>query len=239
MKYTLITFLTLLLTSCLKRNEAEVNKGCTDSCMTFNVRVGTDNHSSTPVKDASVELSWSRPATPFGDPGRLIAKGNTNSSGVINFEFKPQPKELVGGRYSVSIKNNIDGFQPYISYYDIAKYDTVVNAYIHLPSKATIRIIFKNFNPKTNQDYFSASPYFSGYGTQNLNIHLTNVNGGLSNPYFSGSDGGFSKVELIGTTAGNQFTYFSILRKKNGIREDLIDSVYVQKNETRIYEIEY
>ena len=108
-----------------------------------------------------------------------------------------------------------------------------------MPSKATIKIIFKNFNPKTDGDYFSASPYFLNYGTENLNIRLINTNGGLANPYFSRADGGFSKAELTGTTAGDQFTYFTILRKKNGIREDLIDSIYVPGNETKIYEIEY
>ena len=111
MKLTQIFFL-IFLTSCLKRNETEVNKACADDCMTFNVRVGTGNHSLIPVKDAAVELTWSRPATPFGDPGRLIAKGNTNANGMISFSFKPLQKELKGGKFSVRIKNNIDGFQP-------------------------------------------------------------------------------------------------------------------------------
>lgn len=242
MKITFYLITVLFLSSCLKRNETQVNKACLDSCMTINLKVGTDTKSIAPVGDVKVELSWSNPcsASPFCDYGRLIATGKTNGSGQLSFSFKALKKELTGGRFSLAIKDNADNFQPYVNLYGISKYDSVVMANLHLPSKATINIIFRNFNPTSTNDYFSVTPYFLDYGSDNLSVKLTNIDGGLPNSYFGGTlNSGFSKVELTGTTAGNQYTYFKILRKKNGSRQDLLDSIFVPKGEKRVYEIHY
>ena len=228
----------IILSSCFKQDISKVNQTCTDSCMTFNVKVGTGEKSFKPVNNVDVELSWSNPGTPFGDPSRLIGSGKTDDLGTIRFSFKSLKKELERGRYSVSIKNNLDNFRPYSSYYAISRFDSTVNSNIHLPTKAILKIIYRNFHPQNSEGFFEASPFYKNYGTNNLNIKLSNVNGGLPNTYFYGNEG-FDKVELTGITAGNQYTYFNIIRKKNGIRQDLLDSIYLSTNETKTYEIEY
>lgn len=240
MKTSYLLVLIFILSSCLKRNETLINQTCIDSCMTFNVQVRRGEKSSTPVENADVELSWSSPgnSSPFGDPGRLIGSGKTNKLGTIKFSFKALRKELNGGRYSVDIKNNSDGFQPYINYFLITRFDSTVNANLHLPTKAFLKIIYKNFRPQNNEGFFQASPFYKNYGTSNLNIKLSNINGGLPNTSFFGNEG-FDKVELAGITAGNQYTYFNIIRRKNGVRKDLLDSIYLSTGETKTYEIEY
>jgi hypothetical protein len=241
MKYLIIIYSFLLLTSCLKRDETKVNTACTDSCTTFNVYVGTETNSAKPVKDAQVELSWSKPgnSTPFGDPGRLISSGKTGANGTLSFSFKPLKKELLSGSFSVSIKNNPDGFSSYKRYYDISSFDTLVSARIHLPTKATVKMVLKNFKPTQKEDYFSVSPHYEIYDTDGLVLSYYEINGKPFNSINTGNDPPFTKLELIGTTAGNQFTYFNIAKNKNGIRENNMDSVYVRNGETKVLEMEY
>ena len=240
MKYLIIIAAFLLLTSCFKRDETKVNTTCTDSCTTFNVYVGTETNSAKPVKDAQVELSWSNPghSTPFGDPGRLISSGKTGVNGTLSFSFKALKKELLSGLFSVAIKNNSDGFQSYKKFF-INRFDTVVNARVHLPTKATVKMVLKNFKPTQKDDYFSVSPHYEVYDTDGLVLRYYEINGKPFNSINTWNDPPFIKLELIGTTAGNQFTYFNIAKNKNGIRENYMDSVYVRNGETNMLEVEY
>ncbi|MGZ5247574.1 MAG: hypothetical protein ACXWV5_11095, partial [Flavitalea sp.] len=81
MKFLLpiVLIISLAGTGCFKRDERNVNVPCNDSCITFLVKVNTGLNSSEPLRNALVELGWSRPATPIGDPGRLIAAGKTDN----------------------------------------------------------------------------------------------------------------------------------------------------------------
>jgi hypothetical protein len=234
-----ITSLILSLTSCLKRNEKNVNAPCTDSCMTFRVTVSTGVNSATPLGGAAVELGWSRPATPLGDPGRLIATGNTAANGTINFSFTAQAKELTGGKYYIIVRKGDDYFASFNDYYGILRKDSTVNAAVHVPSKATLKIVYKNFNPADSADYFECSPYYDAYGSSLRGIEMKKPDGQLSNTFFFPAAGSFAQLELTGTTAGDQYTYFSILRKKNGTRVDLKDSIYIPKGQSKTYEVQY
>jgi hypothetical protein len=234
-----ITLLTLSLASCLKRNEKNVNAPCTDSCMTFRVQVSTGLNSATPLGGAAVELGWSRPASPLGDPGRLIAKGTTAANGTINFSFKARAKELLAGKFYVTAGKGDDYFLSYNDFYGVQKYDSVVNALVHTPSKATLKIVYKNFTPADSADYFGCVPYYDPYGSRVKGIVMTKPDGQLTNTFFSLATGSFAQLELTGTTAGDQYTYFSILRKKNGTRVDLKDSIYIPKGQSKTYEVQY
>jgi hypothetical protein len=229
----------LSLASCLKRNEKNVNAPCTDSCMTFRITVSTGLNSATPLGGAVVELGWSRPASPLGDPGRLIAKGTTAANGTINFSFKARAKELLAGKFYVTAGKGDDYFASYNDYYSIQRKDSTVNAAVHVPSKATLKIVYKNFNPADSADYFECSPYYDAYGSSLRGIEMKKPDGQLSNTFFFPATGSFAQLELTGTTAGDQYTYFSILRKKNGTRVDLKDSIYIPKGQSKTYEVQY
>jgi hypothetical protein len=227
------------LTGCFKRNEAHVNVRCTDSCITFNIRVSTGLNSATALANTPVELGWSRPATPLGDPGRLIAKGTASNNGFISFSFKAKAKELQGGKFYVTARKGVDYFFQENGYYGIQKYDSIVTANIHVPSKATIKIVYKNFTPVTANDFFQCLPYFITYGSSSIPIEMKKSDGQLSNTFFFTSDGSFSRLELTGKTAGDQYTYFDIINLKNGTRVHLRDSLYIGKGETKTYEVEF
>jgi hypothetical protein len=231
--------LLIFLTGCFKRNESNVNAPCTDSCMVFNIRVTTGLHSTTTMANIPLELGWSKPATPLGDPGRLIAKGKTQGNGTISFSFKAKAKELQGGKFYITALAGNDYFRTQKEYYGIGKYDSLVNTAIHVPAKATLKIIYKNFNPVSTEDYFQCLPYFLSYGSTGHPIEMKKPDGQLSNTHFFTSYGPFTTLELTGTTAGDQYTYLDIIKKKNGVRVDLRDSIYIVKGETKTYEVSF
>lgn len=229
----------LFMTSCLKRNETNVNATCLDSCMTFNVKVATGLNSATLLSNWPVELGWSRPGTPLGDPGRLIASGKTSTTGLVNFSFKAKPKELESGQFYVRVREKKDYFSGERSFYGITKFDSTINVHLHVPSKATLKIRFKNFNPTSPDDFFECLPMISTFGSTGVGISMKKADGQPGNPWFYGDQAPFSLVELTGTTAGNQFTHFSILKKKNGIRINQTDSLFIEKGQTKTYDIEF
>jgi hypothetical protein len=239
MRFIIPVLLIMALTGCFKRYEGDVNAPCTDSCTTFAISVASGLNSATPLKGAKVELGWKRPATPFGDPGRLIAKGKTAANGSIQFSFKAEPEGLQSGQFYVAVRNGQDFFYQENGYYDISRFDTTVNARVHVPSKATLKLVFKNFQPTSLEDLFDVWPSFNTYGSMEYPIELKNQAGQFSNSYFSGDRPAFTREELTGTTAGDQYTYFKILIKKNGVRTDAWDSIYIAKGQTGTYEIEY
>lgn len=231
--------LLIFLSSCFKRNESNVNAPCTDSCMTFTVRVTTGLHSTTTMANIPVELGWSKPATPLGDPGRLIAKGKTQGNGTISFSFKAKTKELQGGKFYITALAGNDYFRTQNEYYGITKYDSLHSAAIHVPAKATLKIIYKNFTPASADDFFQCLPYFNTYGSSGIPVEMKKPDGQPSNTHFFTSDGLFTTLTLTGTTAGDQYTYFDIIKKRNGVRENLRDSIYIVKGETKTYEVEF
>lgn len=207
--------------------------------MTFNIKVATGLNSTTPLANTPVELAWSWPATPFSNPGRLIATGTTSDDGSISLSFKAKATELEGGKFYITVRKGNDYFLGETDYYGIRTYDSIVSARVHVSSKAIIKIIYKNFSPATADDFFQCSPFFLSYGSTGIPIEMKKPDNESSNPYFYGTDAAFTTRELTGETAGNQYTYFDILKKKNGVRVDLRDSVYIEKGQTKTYEIEF
>jgi len=240
MKPFIVLLLPLFLTACFKRNESHVNERCTGNCLTFNISTSTGLNSATPLGHVDFELGWSRPATPWGDPGRLIAKGNTSDNGALTVTFTPQDKELQpAGRYYVTVRKGNDYFTLNNFYYGIYRSDTIINARIHVPEKATLKLVLKNYSPSSTNDAFEVTPSFDMYGSSGLPVEMKNAKGEPGNTFFFGNDASFTRLELSGQTAGDQFTYFTILKKKNGIRTDANDSIYIAKGQTGTYEMEY
>src|SRR5689334_19609341 len=110
MRVLYLSIAMFLLSGCFKRDESHVNISCSDSCMTFNVRVATGLNSTTPLANTPVELGWSRPATPLGNPGRLIATGTSSDDGSVSFSFKAKATELQDGKFYVTVSNGSDYF---------------------------------------------------------------------------------------------------------------------------------
>jgi hypothetical protein len=237
-----IIFSFVLLTSCYKRNELHVNETCISGCAIFNIRVSTGNNSATPVSNAYVELSWSdvHPESFFGNPSRLIATGYTNNMGKIRFAFKAIANEFTSGAFNISTKGTSDYIPAYKGFYDIKKHDTILNYNMHLPAKAYVKLIFKNFSPTGNNDFFEAQPYFKSYGSDPFIMQMSSPDQ-INYPsiFFYGNQKPFTQLEFAGQTAGDQYTYFSILKKRNGNRIDALDSIYIAKGQTGTYEISY
>ena len=144
---------------------------------------------------------------------------------------------MQAGKFYVTVLKGSDYFPGENEYYGIRRSDTVVAAHVHVPSKATIKIIYKNFSPITADDFFECGPTFLTYGSFVMGVEMKKPDGQPGNPFFYGTDSAFTTKELTGETAGNQYTYIDILIKKNGIRTDLRDSIYIEKGQTKTYEI--
>ena len=240
MKYllTTITLVVVLLSSCFKQDELEVNLPCDENCITFSGTVKTGQNSTTPVANASMELGWKKSGILIGNPGRLIATGISDWNGNYSFTFQPEQEELSGGKYYLHATKE-QHHEVTNSYYDIEAFDTMYNFDIHLASKAQLVISFKNFKPESDKDYFSVTPRFDAYGSNAQGIVMSDLEGEQKNTWFDQQDGSFNEFMLMGETAGNQYTYFNILIKKDGARVDLVDSIYIERNGTGIFEIEY
>ncbi len=240
MKY-LLTYIILglvLLPSCLQRDELAVNLPCIDNCITIYGTIKTDQNSTTPLTNASIELGWENPGIPIGNPGRLIATGLSDRNGNYSFTFRPELEELSSGKFYLRVSK--EQFHEVTNgYYDIETIDTSYNFDIHLPSKAQLTIRFKNFTPTSEKDYFSAVPGFNTYDSNAPGVSMRDLAGVQKNTWFDLQDGSFDEVVLTGETAGNQYTYLNILIKKNGVRVDLLDSIYIERNATGVFEIEY
>lgn len=240
MKY-LVAFMILgfvLVTSCLQRDELQVNLPCEEDCITISGTIKTDQNSATPIENASIELGWEDPGIPIGNHGRLIATGLSDRNGNYSFTFQPEVEELSSGKYYLQVTKE-QYHEITNAYYDIETVDTTYHFDIHLPSKAQLVIRFKNFNPSSDDAYFSATPRFDGYGSNGFAVQMFDVEGQQKNTWFDAQDAPFNEFVLSGETAGNQYTYLNILIKKNGTRVDLLDSIYIGRNETGIFEIEY
>jgi hypothetical protein len=237
-----IIFSFVLLTGCYKRDELHVNETCNSGCAIFNIVVSTGNNSATPVSNAYVELSWSdvHPESFFGNPSRLIAKGYTDNSGKIRFAFKAIGNEFTSGAFHISAKSTTDYIAAYRGFYDIKKYDTILNYNMHLPAKAFLKLVFKNFAPTGNNDFFEAEPYFRSYGSDPFIMQMTSpdqVN--YPSVFFYGNQKPFTRLEFTGQTAGDQYTYFDVIKKRNGNRTDSRDSIYIAKGQTGTYEVDF
>lgn len=238
LKFFFFLLISISFVAC-KRNEKLVNEPCTGSCITFNIKVGTDLNNTTNVGGASVELGWNRPATPIGDAGRLIATGTTAPDGTLSLSFKAQDKELKAGQFYILIKKGDEYFAYDEGFYGITKADSTINLKAHLPSKATLKLVYKNFSPQISTDYFSCNPYYKKSMSYNAGLWMYGSNGQMSNTSFALSNGAFTTLELSGVTAGNEYTYFNILKKSNGGRIDLKDSVYIAKGDVKTYIVDY
>jgi len=207
--------------------------------MTFNVKITTGLNSATPLGNTSIELGWSKPGSPIGDPGRLICTGKTSNSGLTSFSFNALTKELEGGKFYITARNGNDYYVVQKDFSGIRRKDTTVMANVHVPSKATIKIVYKNFAPVIAEDYFQCTPSAENYGTYGFLMGMKTLDGQSANTFFSSSYGAFSRVELTGPTAGDQYTILTTAKKKNGVITNFQDSIYIGKGQTKTYEVDY
>ena len=128
----------------------------------------------------------------------------------------------------------------YRSYHDIKKPDTVLNSNVHLPSIANLRLVYKNFDPASPDDFFDSGPHFSNFGSNPIALQLSTQNKtDHPNSFFFSNQKPFDSLLFTGTTAGNQYTYFQTPIKRNGIRIDHLDSIYIEKWSAKKYELDY
>ncbi len=243
MKNICLAFATMLLfCGCIKQQQpAPTNQLCLSGCMIFNVNVGTETNSAVPVSNAHVQLYWSNPGPAVWIPtNRLIADGTTDANGKITFSIKALADELTGGQFSITVQGTPGYFdQAYVNYYSITRADSVITSNIHLPEVATLNLVFNNFYPTSTNDLFDVNPYINNFGTKNLDLTMHNTGGGTDALYFYGTDKPFIQQTYAGTTGGNEYTYFTITKKKNGIRTDIVDSIYIPKGTSKTYQVSF
>jgi hypothetical protein len=229
----------ICLSSCYKRDESHLNEKCTNGCAIFCITVKTGNNSVTPVPDAVVGLVWVDKPQILGEASIDVAKGYTGSDGSVTFNIKPIGNEFSQGSFQVNVSGTADYFPAHKSFYNIRRSDTVLNTSVHMPSIAYLRVVYKNFNPKTTDDAFNAGPF---YKTPDYweGLSLTSPDmANYPNSFFGGYQKPFDSLTYVGLTAGNQYTYFKVLIKRNGIRTDHLDSLYVPKGTMGTYILDY
>ena len=227
-------------TGCYKRDESHLNEACTSGCAVFNIRVGTGDNSAIPVSGVYVDLVWEGPKEEiFGGPVIDVAKGYTGAHGIVTFNIKPIGNEFSQGSFLVNVSRTADYFPAHKTLYDVRKADTVLNTTVHMPSVAYLRVVYKNFDPKTTDDSFDAGPY---YKTPDYWEGLSLTSPDMANypgSYFGGNQKPFDSLIYTGLTAGNQYTYFKVLIKRNGVRIDHLDSLYIPKGTVGTYRVDY
>lgn len=229
-----------VLTGCF-RDESHLNKTCISGCAMFNVHVTTGDNT-TPVGGVNVHMIWQGP----GDglfPGASIdvAKGYTDAKGIVNFKFKAAGNEFVNGYFMITVNGPADYLTAYRSIYDIHSADTILNTSVHLPALASMKIVFKNFDPKTSNDVFEVLPSFKTYGSTTDPVMPTSSAQGnyTNNLFYTNQTAPFDSLIYTSATAGNQYTYFQVLIKRNGIRIDHVDSIYIPKGTVGTYRVDY
>ena len=227
------------LTGCYKRDESHINDKCTSGCAIFNISVKTGDNSAKPVTGAAVDLVWVDNLQMLGEASTDVAKGYTGANGRITFFVKPIGNEFSQGSFHITVRRTPDYFPSNKTLYDVRKADTVLNTSVHMPSIAYLRVVYKNFNPKTTDDSFAAGPY---YKTQDYweGLSLTSPDmANYPNSFFGGNQKPFDSLTYIGLTAGNQYTYFKVFIKRNGVRIDHLDSLYIPKGTMGTYRLDY
>lgn len=207
-KISLYFIAAIILTGCFKFSSSDVNRTCTSGCMVFNVKVSTGATATTlnGLSNSPVQLIWDGASSVglFGSPAHKISNGYTDGNGNIQFKFSAQADELKSGGFHVRAKA-VDGnyFDAEREYFDVIKFDTVLVSNLYMPSKATLKIVFKNFNTTTTTDYFSIRPFFVNYGYGTIGPSMTDIATGSGDTYFTGQQPAFLQQTVTGTTAGN------------------------------------
>lgn len=233
-------FILAAFTGCYKRDETHLNQKCTRGCAVFNFRVMTDGNFTAPVPGAYVDLVWEGPKEEgVGGPSIDIANGYADAQGRISFSFQPVGSEFTSGEFTVTAKSTADYLKTSQSFENVRKTDTVLNGLLALPSIAHLKLIYKNFDPKTLGDAFSANPYYRlPYVWEGLSLTSSDPANYL-NSFFDIYQKPFDSLTYVGNTAGNAYTYFQVVIKRNGIQIFHTDSLYIAKGETGTYTLDY
>jgi hypothetical protein len=221
------------------RDESHLNKTCTSGCALFNIRVGTGDSSAAPVGGAHVDLVWQGPSGTFGGGGKSIdiAKGYTDAQGMINVKFKAFGDEFTKGWFSIAVTGPVNYIASSKTLFNIRNADTTLNTSVHLPLKAYMKIVLKNFDPKTPDDSFSILPTFKTYGSTIADPSFATLP--ASDLYHPGGSAAFDSVIYTAPTGGNQYTYFSVVIGRNGTRISHLDSLFIPKGTVGTYRVDY
>jgi len=218
-----------------KRDERLINQPCSGDCITFRIKLGTDYMAKTPVGNIPIELGWEERRYLYYNPGRLIGTATTSTDGTCEISFKAKQEELTKGNYYIKLFHSDEYHNKDFQYsYYIKKSDTTVDTRIHLISKANLKVIFKDFDPKVSNDNFNVFARFKIAFPKDYGSYSVLPYGG-----FSFTTGAFSTKELSGVTAGNDYTYITVNRRINGVTTQVEDSLYIAKGETKTYTVSY
>ncbi|MBS1527628.1 MAG: hypothetical protein JST19_18420 [Bacteroidetes bacterium] len=233
-------FVLAALTGCYKRDETHLNQKCTKGCAVFNFSVMTGGNLNAPVPGAYVDLVWEGPKQEIGGgPSIDVANGYADAQGRISFSFKPIGDEFTSGDFTVTAKSTADYIKTLQYFENVRRADTVLNATLALPSIAHLKLIYKNFDPKNQNDAFSANPnYRLPYVWQGLMLTSSDPTN-YPNDFFDIYQKPFDSLTYVGNTAGNAYTYFQVVIKRNGLQIFHLDSLYIAKGDTGTYTLDY
>ncbi len=231
MRIVYLLLLTLLVISC---NDDDVNEECIEDCVTFQGKISSGLNSMDPVEDAELSFEWNSPG--IISNSRIIATGLSDSDGSYTFTFSPQDGELLEGKFKLFSKKN-DFWKSSKTHQEIVEIDGNYDLSVHMPSKSQLKLLLKDFDPIHETDVFSVIPYFEDYGSETRDvIRLYDNEQQQRNPVFDIDDSPFNILELESEGVGDQYTYFSVLKIKNSVRTEYIDSIYISSGEKGIYE---
>lgn len=236
----LILILLILLTSCYKHDDLHLSDSCKTDCTVFNVQVNTGNNSSVPVNAAYVELIWVNINSFFTNTSSFLAKGYTDENGKITFSLKLPANEFTSGRFTINSHCGNDYFNSTRPFYGITKADTTLNCSVHLPSKANLKLVLRNFHPTSTDDFFIVSANFNYYGSEyDAPQKLDPTFAGYPGLYSYNTQTQFDSLILNGVTAGDQITYITNIKIKNGVKVFFTDSIYFAKGDSKTYEVDF
>jgi len=220
----------LLLSGCEKD---PLNEPCAGNCITITGDITTELNPALPAAGVKLKLSWGRPSVSFfGSPHRDIAVTTSDKAGHYAFKFTPKSHELEGGGYEIEISKK-NYFSNRASFYDITRGDTVVNQDFHIARKGMVRVKILNFPVNSLHDSINIATSYSSYPVPWTGTVNYDLKGQALSPI------AFNVLEFTSEVAANQYTYFNILRIKNGRKQFEKDSIFNKAGQENSYLYNY
>lgn len=214
-------------------DKPQVNEQCQKECTTIEGLLTTGQDAIDGAPDLYMELSWSNYSI-FFDTYRLIATQTSDKNGRFKFVFSASNFEITHGSFHIDIYSNDQFYEQEADIYGIDSVSRYICKNIHVPSIANIKLTLSNFNLTDSTNLWNIPGTYDSYGSYSTMVYWYDENGDRVYHTFSkNSSNGFSELELLGKTAGDQYTRLDILKIKNGDTTRYIDSVFVPKLQTK------
>tara|TARA_R110001606_G_scaffold55260_1_gene134803 strand:- start:134 stop:931 length:798 start_codon:yes stop_codon:yes gene_type:complete len=249
--YIFLCIISISLTSCFVQDDSD--EICIENCTEFKGQIKTVDNKS--VAGLTIFLEFIE-TNIFLSSVRRIATATTDKNGFYNIAASLKDYEIDNGgigqlelNFNIADVNNIvsDAYlkpelqtdvglkylnQSYVKFYNLNKRDTILTNNFIVPKKGNLSVKLKNFSPILEDDYFSVNVRYSySFFSDHWNSYTPSKKG--QKMALEGVQETIFNIETI--LNGNVIVL--IIKKKNGIREEIKEVVNLTS--TDIYNLKF